>query len=117
MYKARLAVTIFVLGAALGFSLSAHASAADLKAEEFVVCKSSKAVRTLSITPDASKSGQKTCKVTYTKAGVPETVGEHTTNSSCHSILDHVKERLENSKWNCKEVSATMTTSIEVLTQ
>lgn len=106
----RLAVAIFVFGAILGVSLSAHA--ADEKASEFVVCKHEKAVRTLSITPDENEAGASTCKVTYTKAGVPETVGEHTTKSSCHSILDHVKTTLESSKWDCKSVgSATVTTS------
>ncbi len=119
MGMTRLAVAIFVLGTVIGFGIAAQA--ADEKAQEFVVCKSSKAVRTLSITRDTpsatAKTGSSSCKVTYTKLGVAETVGEHTSDSSCHSILDHVKGRLENSKWNCKEVSATMTTSSEVSRQ
>jgi len=113
MYMTRLAVAIFVFGALIGISLSAHA--ADEKASEFVVCKSAKAVRTLSITPDANASGESTCKVTYTKGGVSEEVGEHKTKSSCHSILAHVQNTLENSKWNCKSVGrATVTTSSAV---
>jgi hypothetical protein len=66
----------------------------------------------LSITPDQKSS---TCKVTYTKGGVAETVGEHTTKSSCKSILSSVQSTLENSKWNCKTVGkATVTTSSAV---
>lgn len=119
MYTTRLAITVFIAGTVIGFGVSAFA--ADEKAQEFVVCKHSKAVRTLSITPDTPSAAAQTrtssCKVTYTKAGVPEMVGQHTSSLSCHSILDHVKERLENSNWNCKQVSATMTTSSEVSRQ
>jgi hypothetical protein len=113
MYMTRLAVAVFVFGAVVGVSLSAFA--ADEKASDFVVCKSAKSVRTLSITPDQNASGSSTCKVTYTKGGVAETVGEHTTKSSCKSILSHVQSTLEGSKWNCKSVgSATVTTSSAV---
>lgn len=113
MNRARLAVAVFVFGAVLGGSLSAFAG--DEKASDFVVCKSAKTVRTLSITPDQNSSGASTCKVTYTKGGVSETVGEHTTKSSCKSILMSVQTTLENSKWNCKSVgSATVTTSAAV---
>jgi hypothetical protein len=113
MYMTRLAAAVFVFGAMLGISLSAFAG--DEKASDFVVCKSAKSVRTLSITGDQNNSGASTCKVTYTKGGVPETVGEHTTKSSCKSILAHVQSTLENSKWNCKSVgAATVTTSSAV---
>jgi hypothetical protein len=119
MGMTRLAVSIFVLSAVIGFGVASQA--ADEKPQEFVVCKSSKSVRTLSITRDTpsatAKTGASSCKVTYTKLGVPEMVGEHTASASCHSILDHVKARLENSKWNCKQVSATMTTSAEISRQ
>ncbi len=102
--------------AILVFCFGAFAQAADEKASEFVICKSSKAVRTLSVTPD-SKNGSATCKVTYTKAGIAETVGEHTNKASCHSIFDHVRESLQDSKWNCRNVSASITTSPEVSKQ
>jgi hypothetical protein len=109
----RLAVAIFVFGTVMGASLSARAS--DEQASDFVVCKSAKTVRTLSITPDQNAAGTSTCRVTYTKGGVSETVGEHTTKSSCKSILAQVQTTLENSKWNCKSVgSATVTTSTAV---
>ena len=109
----RLAVAVLVFGAIAGLSMPAFAG--DEKASDFVVCKSAKTVRTLSITPDANTAGTSTCKVTYTKNGVPETVGQHTTKSSCKSILAQVQSTLENSKWNCKSVgSATVTTSSAV---
>ena len=107
------AALLVLIGALI---LSTKTFAGDVKPAEFVVCKSAKSVRTLSVTPD-SKSGTATCKVTYTKGGVSETVGEHTTKASCKSILDHVKGTLENSNWNCRNVSATVTTSAEVSRQ
>lgn len=98
----------------VGFGFAARAT--DEKPAEYVVCKSAKAVRTLSITP-TSRNGASTCKVTYTKGGVAEMVGEHTNKASCGSILNHVKESLVDSKWNCRNVSATVTTSSEVSVQ
>lgn len=114
----RLFVMASVLAASV-LTMGSVAFAADEKPDQFVVCKSAKAVRTLSVMPE-TKTGASTasCKVTYTKGGVAETVGEHTNKSNCKSILAHVQTQLENSKWNCRNVStATTTTSAEVSRQ
>ena len=97
----------------MGFSFSAWAQ--DQQASAFVLCKSKKAVRTIRVMADVKKE---TCTTTYSKGGVDEVVGQNRDVGQCKSILDKVRDNLENSKWNCREVSkATMTTSSEASRQ
>jgi hypothetical protein len=104
----------FALVALVAVGFTSFAQAADQKASEFVLCKNkAKNVRTLRVMGDA-----KNCKVTYSKGGVEEQVGEHSSKESCSSIVDRMKETLQSSNWNCKEVgTATVTTSSEVSRQ
>ncbi|RYZ76373.1 MAG: hypothetical protein EOP05_05235 [Proteobacteria bacterium] len=108
----RLAVIALVAFVVSNFSSLAHA--ADQKASEFVLCKNkAKNVRTLRVMGDT-----KNCKVTYSKGGAEENVGEHTSKESCSSIVDRMKDTLQASNWKCKEVTtATVTTSSEASRQ
>lgn len=93
--------------------VSSQAQAADQKASEFVLCKNkAKNVRTLRVMGE-----NKNCKVTYSKGGAEEQVGEHSAKESCSSIVDRMKDTLQAADWKCKEVSATVTTSSEVSRQ
>ncbi|HVK60271.1 MAG TPA: hypothetical protein VM432_01925 [Bdellovibrionales bacterium] len=83
----------------------------DQKASTFVLCKNNKTVRTIRVTPE-----NQNCKVTYSKAGVDEVVGSNRSVAACKSFVANIKQNLESSKWNCREVSAaTVTTSSEVI--
>lgn len=103
-----------VVGAVLGFSVVSRAET-DQKAAAFVLCKNKKDVRTIRVTSD-SKSAN--CTTTYSKGGVDEVVGMNRSVDACRSILDSVRSNLENSNYNCRNVSnATTTTSAEVSRQ
>jgi hypothetical protein len=81
----------------------------DQRATAFVLCKNQKTVRTIRVTPDAK---QDNCTITYSKNGEDETVGSNRSLNSCKSILAKIRDNLENSNWNCRDVSkATLTTS------
>jgi len=104
-------VRLFLAIAVLGLSVSAIAET-DQKAAAFVLCKNKKDVRTIRVTNDKKSDN---CTTTYSKGGVDEVVGMNRSTTACRSILDTVRSNLENSHYNCRDVSsATTTTSSEV---
>lgn len=109
-----LRLALIATSAFLMAAVSSSAFAADQKASEFVLCKNSaKNVRTLRVMGE-----NKNCKVTYSKGGAEEQVGEHSAKESCSSIVDRMRDTLQAANWKCKEVSsATVTTSTEVSRQ
>lgn len=76
--------------------------AADQKPLKYVLCKNNqKTVRTIRITPEKSDAS---CKVTYSKTGVDEVVGQSRSVSDCKTILQKIQDNLASSDWNCKNV-------------
>jgi hypothetical protein len=77
--------------------------AADQKPLKYVLCKSNqKMVRTIRITPETSQNSK--CRVTYSKTGVDEVVGQSGNMNDCNSILKNIQDNLAQSQWNCKNV-------------
>ncbi|MEK7357212.1 MAG: hypothetical protein AAB250_12235 [Bdellovibrionota bacterium] len=105
---------VFIALAVLGLSSVSFAQS-DQKATAFVLCKNKKDVRTIRVNSDSKKEN---CTTTYSKGGVDEVVGMNRNVQACRSILDSVRSNLENSNYNCRDVSsATTTTSPEVSRQ
>ncbi len=93
----------FVLFVAAMVSLSGLARAAEQKPLKYVLCKNNqKMVRTIRITPENTAAA--TCKVTYSKTGMDEVVGQSRSASDCNSILKNIQDNLASSQWNCKNV-------------
>ncbi len=83
---------------------------ADQAASTLVLCKNQKTVRSLRITPEKDKE----CKVTYSKTGVDETIGQARSLEGCQTIVQNVQKNLEASDWKCRSVgNATISTSNE----
>lgn len=98
-------IAVFVI--LVGFSVEA----ADQAATAFVLCKNKKTVRSIRITP----GGEKHCRVTYTKGGTDELIGQARTLGGCQSILKNVQENLQESSWKCRDVkSAAVSYSSEI---
>jgi hypothetical protein len=111
-------VLIFASAAALSLvsvaQMATAQAATDQKANEFVLCKHQKDVRTIRVMPTDKDS----CAITYTKRGLDEVVGSSRSANACHSILKSIKGNLEASKWSCRSVrSASTTTSSEAKLQ
>lgn len=96
----------------LTFSVGAGA-AVDQKANSYVLCKNQKNVRTIRVTNDEKQKGS--CVVTYSKAGIDEIVGTNRNLEGCKSVLKGIQNNLEASKWNCRNVEASLTVSSDVV--
>ncbi len=112
MKKHSFLVGSFLIGV---FYLSAQLTlAVDQAASTFILCKNQKTVRSLRITPEKDKE----CKVTYSKTGVDETIGQARSMQGCRTIVQNVQRNLEASDWRCRSVgSAAITTSGDSVVQ
>ena len=77
--------------------------------ETFVLCRLNQSVRTIMVQVDKEGS----CSTTYTKNGVDQNVGSGRNLSSCMSFLNNIKDNLEKSNWQCRQVAATVTSDKE----
>jgi hypothetical protein len=88
----------------------------DQKAAAYVLCKNQKNVRTIRVTTDPNQND--VCSITYTKGGLDEVVGANRNLSACKSILQSIRANLEDSNWNCRNISkAGVSTSSEAVKQ
>ncbi len=77
--------------------------AADQKPLKYVLCKNNqKVVRTIRITPENTATAN--CRVTYSKTGLDEVVGQSRSMNDCKTILQNIQDNLASSEWNCKSV-------------
>jgi hypothetical protein len=76
--------------------------------ERMVICRSTKAVRTLRI---EKKSGDQ-CQTFYTKAGVDQNIGKSQNVASCLEYLNKVRETLEKAQWACKDIKVSTLSTI-----
>ena len=99
---------ILALPLIVTFQFLVHAQAAveNKSAENMVMCRNQKVVRTIrieQIKSEADQSGQ--CVTTYTKAGVDKEVGRGSNYSSCERVMENIKNNLESANWKCKGIS------------
>lgn len=74
----------------------------------YVICRNDRVVRTIRIEKD---EGSRAWVAYYTKLGVDKEVARANTLSSCHRVLENIKDNLTKANWKCKElekVSATV---------
>ena len=83
------------------------ASYAGANLKQITICRDSRAsgskgVRTLRV----YEGDDQTCKATYSKTDVEQTVGLNRSNKQCDSILEGIRKNLEESHWNCKKMNS-----------
>jgi hypothetical protein len=83
------------------------ASYAGEKLKQITICRDSRAsgskgVRTLRV----YEGDDQTCKATYSKTDVEQTVGLNRSNKQCDSILEGIRKNLEESHWSCKKMNS-----------
>ena len=98
-------------GALLSFSflffLTAEMSFAGETLKQITICRNlhgagTKGVRTLRV----YEGDDQTCKATYSKTELEQTVGLNRSNKQCDSILAGIQKTLEESNWNCKKMKS-----------
>ena len=87
---------IFASSLLVGFP----ASALEQKPLAYVLCKNGGSVRPIHITPGGHPDIE--CKVSYSKVGVEQVVGQSRSLAGCKSILKNIQNNLEASNWKCR---------------
>lgn len=86
---------IFFFG--LSLPLASFAQMRSIAAENFLLCKHSKEVRSLHI-----QQNNEGCSAIYTKDGKPSVIGKGKNRSSCQPIIQNVQTNLQKGGWKCK---------------
>ena len=92
----------------LGFC--AHAdSTHDVQNMAYWLCKNKGDVRTIRVY--VNEEG--VCSTYYSKQGNESSIGNGKNHGSCMNFLANVKNNLEKSNWNCRDISNTRITASE----
>ncbi len=94
------------------FLFAQVAFAKDQVAKEFILCKNSEEVRSLSILT----SEEKGCVAHYSKKGKDEIIAQAKTPELCHDRVKQLQGILKSANYNCRSVvKAQVITSSEVI--
>ncbi len=93
---------------AFGLVLTSTLSFAQKSTEHLVICRNSKAVRTLRV----EKNKGPRCQTLYTKAGVDQNIGNSLSMNACLDFLNKVRLTLEKAQWNCKDIKGSAVSTL-----